>query len=107
MLTATDTFTDQIERVVMSDTVKASFNLPRAELDLLRELAERRSVSVTQALRQALVSEIFLQEMADEGKSLLVEDPNGPTKEVVFSQTRSVKAPAKPERELALAGTRD
>jgi len=73
----------------VSETVKATFNLPREELDLLRELAKHRSVSVTQVLRQAIVSEDFLQKVVDNDEKLLVEDNNGRQKALVFTHVRS------------------
>ena len=42
--------------------VKASFNLPESELNGLKRLADRRSTSATQVLRQAIESELFIQE---------------------------------------------
>lgn len=72
----------------MPDITKATFNLPRHELDALRQLADRRSISVTQALRQALVTELYIQSLADHGSKLLVQDPEGSIQELVFNQTR-------------------
>jgi hypothetical protein len=78
-----------------SDIVKASFNLPRAELEQLKHLAHRRNIPVTQALRQALVSEQFIQNVADQHGKLLVQESDGSVQEIVFAQTRSVsEAPA-------------
>ena len=73
------------------DIVKASFNLPRAEFEALKELAERRSETATQALRQALVTEEFVQSLADRGAKLLVQEPGvdrDTLQEVMFAQTR-------------------
>jgi hypothetical protein len=63
--------------------VKASFNLPREELEGLRELAKKRRVSVTQALRQAIATERFLADQP-EGSKVFIEDPDGKMREVVF-----------------------
>jgi len=63
--------------------VKVSFNLPKDELDGLRELATRRRVTVTQALRQAIATERFLAEQP-QGSKVFIEDPDGKMREVVF-----------------------
>jgi len=63
--------------------VKASFNLPREELDGLKELAKKRHVSVTQALRQAIATERFLSEQPP-GSRVFIEDSDGNRREVVF-----------------------
>lgn len=63
--------------------VKASFNLPLRELEALRDIARRRSVSVTQALRQAIAIFVFLTNLP-EGTKVLVEEPDGRRREVVF-----------------------
>jgi len=69
--------------------VKASFNLPQSELDALKQLADRRSTSATQVFRQALASELFLQELADQHSKLLVQDSDRSIQQVVFSQTQT------------------
>jgi len=66
-----------------ADVVKVSFNLPAEELQGLRELAEKRHVSVTQALRQAIATERFLASQP-EGSKVLIEEPDGRMREVVF-----------------------
>jgi len=63
--------------------VKVSFNLPEDELEQLRELADARRVSVTQALRQAIATEWFLADQPD-GSKVLIESPDGRVREVVF-----------------------
>jgi len=67
----------------LSPVVKASFNLPREELAGLKSLAKKRSVSVTQALRQAIATERFLAEQPA-GSRVFIEDPEGNKREVVF-----------------------
>ncbi len=75
-----------------TEIVKASFNFPKEELGGLKELAARRSIPVTQALRQAVASEQFLQRLADEDKKILVQDEDGNLQQIVFSQTQTVRA---------------
>lgn len=64
--------------------VKVSINLPKLELDELRELAERRQITVTAALREAIAAKVFLDEARASGSSILVRDNDGTLREVVF-----------------------
>lgn len=72
-----------------TEIVKVSFNLPRIELGRLKDLARRRSIPVTQALRQAIISELYIQSIADRGAKLLVREKDGSMQEIVFSQTQT------------------
>jgi hypothetical protein len=55
----------------MSDLIKVSFNLPRDEFSALRELAARRNTTMTQTVRAALATEMFLQKQVDDGAIIL------------------------------------
>jgi predicted transcriptional regulator len=63
-------------------SIKASFNLPEEELAQLKELAEKRRVSVTQALRQAIADSSFIEQQVQEKNKLVVEKPDGTQREV-------------------------
>ena len=63
--------------------VKATFNIPARELDALRRLAARRRTNVTHALRQAIKTELYLQDAIDEGGTVLIEQ-GGKFRELVF-----------------------
>jgi hypothetical protein len=63
-------------------SVKASFNLPEEELAQLKELAEARRVSVTQALRQAIADSNFIEQQVRDKNKLVVERPDGSQREV-------------------------
>jgi Ribbon-helix-helix protein, copG family len=52
-------------------TRKVSFNLPEDEIEQLRELAKARHTTATQVVRQALATELFLQQLVDRGARLL------------------------------------
>lgn len=67
------------------EVVKASFNLPKRELDALKGIAAIRGVSATQALRQAIAILAFLVELP-KGSRLFVREPSGDQREVVFHQ---------------------
>ncbi len=74
-----------------SETVKASFNLPKEELDLLREVADRRNINVTQALRQAIAHEAFLADQVSKGSKVLLDD-GGRLREVVLDPSLQSRA---------------
>jgi hypothetical protein len=63
--------------------VKVSFNLPERELAALKEIAKARSISVTQALRQAIALFAFLADQPARSR-FLVELPDGSRREVIF-----------------------
>ena len=68
-------------------TVQATFDLPEDESESVRQLAESRHTTPTQVLRQAIVTEQYLQELADNKSHLLAQFDHGPRQEVIFPQT--------------------
>jgi hypothetical protein len=66
--------------------VKASFNLPKDELEQLRQIAEERNITVTQALREALADQRFLLRQAEQNNKVLIEQPDGRLREVVLDR---------------------
>jgi hypothetical protein len=77
---------EQAPEVQQRESVKvvgASFKLPERELDALRDVARRRSINVTQALRQAIALYVFLANQPERSR-FVVEEPDGARREVVF-----------------------
>lgn len=68
-----------------ASSTKVSFNLPQDELDALRQLAERRHTTATQVIRQALATELLLQDIVDDGQTLIAKDGRR-GRELFFSQ---------------------
>jgi hypothetical protein len=64
----------------------AKFKLPESEIDDLKKLAERRGKTVTEVLRQALVTENLLQTMVDNGGRIFLETAEGVTCEFNFHE---------------------
>ncbi len=64
---------------------KASFNLPEAELDKLRALADRRDITVTQALREAIADSDFLAAQQDANAEVLIKTQDGEVSKVHFA----------------------
>lgn len=65
------------------EVVKASFNLPRRELDALKRIAAIKGINATQALRQAIATLKFLTDLPP-GSRIFVREQSGSEREVVF-----------------------
>lgn len=91
------------------EVVKASFNLPKAELEHLRTLANRRGINVTQALRQAIATEFWLDQQLQDGRHrLMLQGPNGSEREIVFHtywSTEATSVAGQSRAKSAYAGT--
>lgn len=63
---------------------RTSFNLsPEAE-EVVRELARRRGVSMSEAIRRALSTEKFLTDKQTQGAKILIQEPDRTIREVVI-----------------------
>jgi hypothetical protein len=67
-------------------TIRTTVNLPEDEYEALKTLADRRQISFTHGLRQAIQSELFIQSLVDRGAKLLVQDEQGDVQQLVFTQ---------------------
>ncbi len=66
--------------------VKISANLSSTVVDALKQLAEKRGVSMTEALRQAISHEKFFQDAIDDNQKILLEEPkSGRLREIVLA----------------------
>ena len=74
----------------MPQIAKTTLNLPESELQALRQLADRRSVSLTHAFRQAIQTELFVQDLVDQGGKVLAQLPDGELQQLVFTQTHDL-----------------
>jgi hypothetical protein len=77
-------------------SVRTTVNLPEREYEALKEVAERRAISFTHSLPQAIQTELLIQRLVDEGASFVVQREGGPLERLVFTQ-----AAAAPERREA------
>jgi hypothetical protein len=59
------------------DLVRVRVNIPRDELGELEALARLEGITVTDAIRRAIKSEIYLARRIHEGCALLLEDRKG------------------------------
>jgi len=67
-------------------TIRTTVKLPENEYEAMKALADRREISFTHALRQALQSELFIQSLVDRGAKLLVQEAQGDVQQLVFTQ---------------------
>ena len=57
-------------------TTKVTVNLPDQTVQALKELADKRGVTMTQVLRQSIENEQFLREEVNRGSKILLEEPD-------------------------------
>lgn len=58
-----------------NDSVKVTVNLPADTVEALKKLAQSRGTTNTEALRQLIETQYFLQDQMDQGKNVLIQDP--------------------------------
>ena len=68
----------------VASKVKASFNLLQSDVDTLKEIAQRRGITVTEVLRGAIATEKYLRDAADQGDSIFIEEKGGLVRQIVF-----------------------
>ena len=71
--------------------VKLSALLSSTVVDALREVAAKRGISMTEALRQAISHEKYFQDAIDQNRKILIEEPkSGRLVEVVLAPSSKV-----------------
>jgi hypothetical protein len=64
---------------------KITVNLPPETIAVLKRLADQQGITATAALRKAIATEDFLRrEAVNKEAKVLIQEPNGVTKQVVF-----------------------
>jgi cysteine synthase len=66
------------------DKTKLTVNLNDEAMSALRELADKRGVTLGQALGQAIASEKFFSDETSKGGKVLIEKPDRTVREVVI-----------------------
>ncbi len=64
--------------------VKLTVSLSEQVVDALKELADEQGTSVTEQLRRAVALQKWVSDTRSQGGRVLVEDPTGGTRELVF-----------------------
>lgn len=65
-------------------TVKMSVNLSIAAVETLKKLAQKRNITMTAVLCQAIGTEKFIDEVNETKGKILVEDKKGRIRQLVF-----------------------
>jgi metal-responsive CopG/Arc/MetJ family transcriptional regulator len=74
-------------------TTKVTVNLPDDTVEALKGIAEERGTTVTEALRQVIESQRFLQDEMKTGNKVLLQDPNDKSvRQVIFNTPVKSKA---------------
>jgi|HubBroStandDraft_6_1064221.scaffolds.fasta_scaffold1209850_2 hypothetical protein len=73
-----------MSRVDESKIVKASFNLLKTDIEILKQLAKDRGVTVTSLLRAAIGTLKFVYDVEDKGGVVLTKDKRGKMHQLVF-----------------------
>jgi hypothetical protein len=68
----------------MADTVKISANLPKDAFDALKQLSEKKGVSMTEILRRAIGTEKLLSDTVDANGKVLIQEANNKVKQVLI-----------------------
>ena len=64
--------------------VRVIVNLPDEVVHAFNLLAERRGCTRTEVIRDALFNEYYLEERVREGCKILLEEPHGLTRQLIF-----------------------
>ena len=56
-------------------SIKVTVNLPDGTVEAIKNIASTRGITVTEALRQVIETEAFLQDQIRSGKNVLIQDP--------------------------------
>ena len=65
-------------------TVKTSVNLPEESIEALREIASKTGSSMSDVIRQAISTEKFLRNEAEQGNRILIQDKDKNVKEIII-----------------------
>jgi len=67
-------------------SVKVTVNLPEATVEAIKSIANERGTTVTEALRQVIDGQHFLQKEIQQGNNVLVQNPNDKSvRQVLFN----------------------
>lgn len=64
---------------------KVTVNLPDETVNNLKEIAQNRGITVTEALRQTIESQQFLDNEIQRGGKVLIENPDRTTQQIIFN----------------------
>jgi predicted transcriptional regulator len=67
-------------------SVKVTVNLPESTVEALKGIASERGTTVTEALRQVIDTQHFLQQEVKDGNNVLLQNPSDKSfRQVIFN----------------------
>lgn len=72
------------QAVATGKVIKISANLPAASINDLRSIAERRGITLTEALRRSIGTTKFVMDVMDAGGKVLAEDASRHVRQIVL-----------------------
>jgi predicted transcriptional regulator len=66
--------------------VKMSVNLSDDVAKLLKQLADKNGVTITEQLRRSISTEVWREQVEERQGRILVEEPNGKVREIHFQR---------------------
>lgn len=66
-------------------STKVTVNLPDQTVEAIKSIAQQRGTTVTEALRQVIEGQRFLQDEMENGNKLLIQNPDQSVRQVVFN----------------------
>lgn len=67
-----------------TETKKVTVNLPTETIERIREIADKHGLTMTEAIRRAIITESYLEKQMAEGNKILLEKPDNTYTELVF-----------------------
>ncbi|MFP4132994.1 MAG: ribbon-helix-helix protein, CopG family [Halothece sp.] len=67
-----------------TETKKVTVNLPTETIERIREIADKHGLTMTEAIRRAIITESYLEKQIAEGNKILLEKPDKTYTELVF-----------------------
>lgn len=61
-----------MDAALQQELLRVTFELPADEYEQLQRLAQRRGISVTKAIRQAIQTEVFFDEQMEKGFKVIL-----------------------------------
>jgi metal-responsive CopG/Arc/MetJ family transcriptional regulator len=75
-------------------SIKVTVNLPEETVNAVRNIAATRGTTVTEALRQVIETQFFLQHEMEKGNHILIQDPKDKSVRQIVFNTPPLKAKA-------------
>lgn len=73
--------------------IKVTVNLPDATVEAIKEMAQRRGITQTEAIRQAIDTQHYMDLEVQKGREILLQNPSNKTvQRLVFSPSARTSA---------------